>query len=481
MRLILNKPYFEYDIRGLLISFHPWEKFDIDENSEDPDFLRVDYEDLETGETKARIAYRDGAFFEETETVFRLEDPKKSKRSFMKVVYGIFKNCYGKDLPWGTLSGIRPTKISMKMLNENKSEKEIHDYMENELLCSKEKTDLSIEISKRENRILKKVDPANGYSLYVGIPFCPTTCLYCSFTSYPIAAKRKLVPAYLEALKKELLWTSENFKDKKLQSIYFGGGTPTSLEASELQVLFQTIIGHFDLSNLSEWTVEAGRPDSITREKLEAMKKFPIDRISINPQTMNQKTLDLIGRHHTVEDVKEKYQTAREIGFQNINMDLILGLPGETFEDIAHTMDEIISLNPENVTLHSLALKRASRLNQEKDLFRNSKLENPDQVMDYCRLRLSEIACSPYYLYRQKNMTGNLENTGCAKEGNEGIYNILIMEEVESIVACGAGATTKRVQEDLITRAENVKDVELYIREIDEMLSRKERLFKDGT
>ncbi|MBQ1931156.1 MAG: coproporphyrinogen dehydrogenase HemZ, partial [Lachnospiraceae bacterium] len=343
-----------------------------------------------------------------------------------------------------------------------------------------EKTQLSIDIAKREKRILQNIDYENGYSMYIGIPFCPTTCLYCSFTSYPFGKWAKRADEYVEAVEKEIKWTAEAFKDKKLNTVYFGGGTPTTLTAAQLDRLLTCVEEHFDFSYLQEYTVEAGRPDSITREKLEVLKKHNVGRISINPQTMKQETLNLIGRHHTVEQIKEVYAMARELGFDNINMDLILGLPGETIDDVRNTMAELKEMAPDNITVHSLAIKRAARLNIFWEKYAHMSMENSDDTMAVAAAAAEELGLKPYYLYRQKNMAGNLENVGYAAEGKEGIYNILIMEEKQSIVAIGAGATTKAVYQDgRIERANNVKDVELYLQQVDEMIERKKKLFAD--
>jgi oxygen-independent coproporphyrinogen-3 oxidase len=322
------------------------------------------------------------------------------------------------------------------------------------------------------------LDYEDGYSLYVGIPFCPTTCLYCSFTSYPYSRWEKRMEEYIVALEKEIRFVKEHFADKKLNTIYFGGGTPTTLPPVYLDRILGQITEGFDLSYLKEWTVEGGRPDSITPEKLAVLRKYPVDRISINPQTMKQETLDLIGRRHTVEDVKNAFYMAREAGFDNINMDLIIGLPQEHTEDVAHTMEEIAALNPDNLTVHTLAIKRASRLNMEKEQYGHLYLEqNTAAMMELTAKGAAQMGMEPYYLYRQKNMSGNLENVGYAKPGKEGIYNILIMEEKQSIVALGAGSVTKRVWSEHIERASNVKDIEQYLSRIDEMIERKKVLF----
>ena len=285
---------------------------------------------------------------------------------------------------------------------------------------------------------------------------------------------------YLDALEKEIDFVAERYKDRVLDTIYIGGGTPTTLEAEELTRILNKLRKSFDLSHLKELTVESGRADSITYEKLLAMKEGGVTRISVNPQTMKQETLDLIGRKPTVEQVKEAFALAREAGFSNINMDLILGLPGETAEDVRNTMAEIKKLAPDSLTVHSLAIKRASRLNQWIEENGISLLNNTEETMGITMEGAREMGLLPYYLYRQKNMSGNFENVGYAKEGKFGIYNILIMEEKQTIAALGAGSISKIVYTDgRIERCDNVKDVGLYIEKIDEMIERKRRLFAD--
>lgn len=411
-------------------------------------------------------------------------DRKEKKNVLKQELYKMVSTGLGRELPWGTLSGIRPTKIAMKLLDEGASDDEVFRYMKDVYLASDEKAQLSVDIAKREKALLDKVDYDNGYSLYIGIPFCPSTCAYCSFTSYPLGVWRKSVDRYLDALEKEIDYTAQKFYHKKLNSIYIGGGTPTTLEPYQLDRLIRKIRCSFDLKDCLEFTVEAGRPDSITREKLMALKKNGISRISVNPQTMKQETLDIIGRHHTVEDTIESFKLARELGFDNINMDLIMGLPEESIDDVKHTMEVIKELNPDNVTIHSLAIKRAARLTIFKDRYQDMQMVNTQEHMSVCEKYCREIGLEPYYLYRQKGMAGNMENVGYAKAGKAGVYNILIMEEKQTIVACGAGASTKRVWAEpnpdgthRIERCENVKDVGQYIDRIDEMIERKQKLF----
>ena len=343
-----------------------------------------------------------------------------------------------------------------------------------------EKAALGIQIARREIKLLEKIDYEEGYSLYIGIPFCPTTCLYCSFTSYPIGAYTKKADDYVTALLKEISYASARFADRKLNSIYIGGGTPTTLEPEQLDRLLHAVRDSFDFSHNQEFTVEAGRPDSITPEKLAVLLKHGVTRISINPQTMNQKTLDLIGRYHTVEQVKETFQLARKMGFDNINMDFIVGLPGETMEDIRFSMEEVQKLNPDSLTIHSLAIKRAARLNIMREQYKDFTIENNEQIMELCAAAAENMGMTPYYMYRQKNIAGNMENVGYARIGKAGVYNILIMEEKQTIVALGAGSVTKRIYPDgRIERCANVKDVGQYIDRIDEMIERKENLFAD--
>ena len=288
------------------------------------------------------------------------------------------------------------------------------------------------------------------------------------------------VDAYLDSIEKEIDYVAEAFKDKKLNTIYIGGGTPTTLEPDQLERLLSKIENSFNLSFLQEWTVEAGRPDSITREKLKTIKRHPVTRISINPQTMKDETLELIGRRHTVLQVKDAFLLAREEGFDNINMDIIVGLPQETKEDVENTLEEIKKLGPDNLTVHSLAIKRAARLNTQKEEYAGMKSVNSESTMELTQDAAEEMGMKPYYLYRQKNMTGNMENVGYAKPGKEGIYNILIMEEMQTIVALGAGAITKAVYPNgRIERCENVKDIKTYLEKTDEMIERKKRLFAD--
>lgn len=404
---------------------------------------------------------------------------KETRNCFKRMMYDMLSALTGRELPWGTLTGVRPTKIVYGLLEENKDKQEIIDYLKKEYYVSTRKGKLAIKVAENEKRLLEKIDYNNGYSLYAGIPFCPTTCLYCSFTSYPLAVWRDRVDTYVDAMLKEMTFTARLMKDKTLDTFYMGGGTPTTLEAGQLDRVLGFFESTFDTSKLKEYTIEAGRPDSITKDKLMVMKHHGVNRISINPQTMNDDTLKLIGRHHTVSQVKEAFKLARGCGFDNINMDLIIGLPGETEEHIKRTMDEVAALAPDSLTVHSLAIKRAANLNIFWEKYKAYSMINTDDIINMTADCASAMGMESYYLYRQKNMAGNFENVGYSKPGREGIYNILIMEEKQTIMAVGAGASTKVVfpEENRIERVENVKDVKTYIENVDEMIDRKRRFF----
>ena len=471
-----NQKEFEYDAYTLLKAFFPKEEVQMFYVQEEEVPADLEYLiSIEYGEqVHIRIQWGD-TLLEGQETYEQTEDRKIRKNKLKQVLYKLLSQLTGQTLPWGNLTGIRPTKIAMGLIESGMSNAQAAEYMRNTYFTSKEKTALAITIANRERELLKDIDYEKGYSLYVGIPFCPSICLYCSFSSSPLQRWKDQVDAYLDALLKELDFISEAMKDRTLDTIYIGGGTPTTLEPEQLERLLEHINARFPVYQVKEYTVEAGRPDSITREKLQAIRKFPVTRISVNPQTMNEGTLELIGRRHTVEDTRHAFALARECGFDNINMDIIVGLPGEQKEDVQHTLEEIKKLDPDSLTVHSLAVKRAARLNMFKEQYEEMEFINNQEIMDMAMKYAYECQMGPYYLYRQKNMCGNLENIGYAKVDKAGIYNILIMEEKQSILAAGAGASTKFVFQngERIERAENVKDVANYISRIDEMIERK--------
>lgn len=503
-----NKTQYEYDIQALLKSFYPeWEPHMLAPDSEIRDRRILEGEpvmELYFGEMEVTLkmlvgiselapekglhnfkmrGQEEGSGTANVHTWYPQEQAgtPEYKNAFKRFFYASLCKETGRTLPWGNLTGIRPTKIAMTMMEQGKSEEETAAYLQEMHLVSGEKTALGIEIAKREMEILRALHYEDGYSLYVGIPFCPTTCLYCSFTSYPIGAWKKRVGDYLEALEKEIDATALLFQDKILDTVYIGGGTPTSLSAAELERLLKKLRGAFDFTAVQEFTVEAGRADSITEDKLKVLFENGVTRISVNPQTMKQETLDLIGRRHTVEQVKEAFQLARLVGFTNINMDIILGLPGETAADVRRTIEEIQALRPDALTVHSLAVKRASRLGRWIEENGATAYNNTEEIMKIAARGAADMDMVPYYLYRQKNMSGNFENVGYSERDKYGIYNILINEEKQTIAALGAGAITKGVfTDDRIERCENVKDVAQYIGRIDEMIGRKRKLFQFG-
>lgn len=460
----------------------------------------------------------------------------------IRELYEKLRETTGWSLPWGMLTGVRPTKLASKWIEEHLSEYEeeartqeaFAKWFYEDRFVSREKAELAFQVAMRERAIIAKAlhkapgtgssYDGTGYSLYIGIPFCPTVCSYCSFSSGTIGSYEGKIDAYIDALCCELEETAGKMKERAVEptSVYIGGGTPTSLSAEQLDRLLDHADEQFRISQglkegrILEYTIEAGRPDSITAEKLEVIKRHNATRISINPQTMQQKTLDLIGRRHSVEQVREAFALARKMGFDNINMDLIMGLEGESNSDVRDTLRQISELNPDSLTVHSLAVKRASAIGIDKKLkersneaYKNTGIKtkaandqgNPQHTVradniaevgavsaenaeegDISRMiwdayeAAAAMGMNPYYLYRQKSIAGNFENIGYAKEGKEGIYNVMIMEEVQSIIACGAGASSKIVTEEAVPnpgrknqmthmiRYSNVKNIDEYIR-----------------
>ena len=473
IEIICNRADYEYDIHSLVKAFYPEEEISFSKTENANVRMEISCED-----TGAGLLIWQKELAKETSVEYTIGQDTP-KNAFKKFFYKELCSLSGKTLPWGNLTGIRPTKIAMGLLEEGKRAVEISSYLQEKHCVSVEKAALSIAIATREKALMDKLDLVNGYSLYVGIPFCPTTCLYCSFTSNPIKKWEKRIGEYLECLKKELRFWSEAYKDKPLNTIYIGGGTPSSLSAEQLDELLTAIKELFSFEHLLEYTVEAGRPDSITPEKLEVLYRHNVSRISVNPQTMNQETLNCIGRCHTVEQTVDAFQMARQAGFTNINMDMILGLPGENTAMVEETLQQLAKLAPDSLTVHSLAVKRASKLGEWIEKNGRSALNDTTEMMEASMKTARELGMEPYYLYRQKNMAGNLENIGFSKPGKEGIYNILIMEEKQTIAAVGAGSITKRVfGNGRIERSDNIKDIELYMTRIDEMVERRRKLLE---
>ena len=407
------------------------------------------------------------------------EAGKMLKRKVKRQVYRVLSKYTGQEMPWGILTGIRPAKIVHEMLDRDLKRDHILEQLSDYYFVSRNKAKLLYDVALSEKVILDE-SKSDTVSIYIGIPFCPTRCLYCSFTSNPVKKYEKMVGSYISALVKEIKSVGRMLVDRKLkvQSIYIGGGTPTAIDVRHLDELLREIETTFCMEDVQEYTLEAGRPDSISEEKLKLIAKSRASRISINPQTMRDETLVRIGRSHTSADIIEAFELARKLGFNNINMDIIAGLPGENLNDFLYTLDEINKLAPESITVHTMSVKRASRLNTEKYSYDMTDGAEVAKMVDAANEIITKTGLKPYYLYRQKNILGNLENIGYSKSGSESVYNIQIMEERQTILALAAGATTKVVypQENRIERIFNVKSVEEYISRVDEMIQRKENM-----
>ena len=420
---------------------------------------------------------------------------------YKRKLYEALVGFAGRTLPWGFLTGVRPAKRAMEIIKKDvfySDEPTVISQFSKKYMTSEKKARLSYNVAKNEMSVLLRNgisfdnDKYQGFSIYAGIPFCPTTCLYCSFASLPISVcDETFINDYVEALCNEINRSSDIYMENIMKrgcgkdglspsSVYIGGGTPTALSAELLGKIIDCISRFFSIDSNAEFCVESGRPDSITEEKLLMLKEKGVNRISVNPQSMNQKTLDLIGRSHTPEDVYKSFELARKIGFDNINTDIILGLPGEGKEELRKTVEALEKLGPDSITVHSLALKRASKLNIDSAEYKHIRSENSEEMIDMTADLAERLCMRPYYMYRQQNMSGNLENTGYAREGKESLYNIVIMEEVQDILAFGAGASSKLMMgNNRFERAVNVKDVRNYISRVDEMCSRKEKLLNN--
>ena len=482
-----NEEFYNNDIRVMLQAFFDNEKVVLDKEGTRLSFIAefvadCDVETRVTTGGHVTFTLEDEEGYHASRTVvINYLDKRLARNPLKAAMYHLISEYTGKELPWGSLTGVRPTKIATEMLEDGISEESIHKAYTDTYLTIDQKADICIEVAKREQELLREFQYEQEYCLYIGIPFCPSRCLYCSFTSYPISVYQNKVEDYLAALFKEMEFVAnaKPYKEKRLVAVYVGGGTPSALSAEQLGALVTKLKETFDMQYVREFCVECGRPDSITMEKLTVLKNMGVERISINPQTMSDETLSLIGRAHSVAQTKEAFQMAREAGFTNINMDMITGLPGEDISDVRHTLAEIKKLAPDSLTVHSLAIKRAANLNIEMERYFGMIKGSTNEMLLEVDACARELDLVPYYLYRQKNIPGKLENIGYAKKGKESIYNILIMEEKMDIIALGAGGSSKFVfhDEKRIERVENVKNVDEYINRIEEMIGRKEKMF----
>lgn len=407
------------------------------------------------------------------------DEKKEIKNCYKRLIYKVLSQEFNRQQPWGILTGIRPVKIMNELRKDEKYSDiaAIKSEIRSKYLISQEKIDLMEKISNIQKPVINRISD-ESYSIYIGIPFCPSRCNYCSFFSNDIRQKGHLRDSYLDALEKEIAGTiaDEWMIGKRLDSLYVGGGTPTSLEDYQIERLLKFLDKTFKLQSIEEITFEAGRPDTITESKLQILKKYGINRISINPQTMVDRTLESIGRKHDSKSIEEVYHLARKHGFENINMDIILGLSNENIDDVKYTLNKLMDLNPDSITMHTLSIKRASKLHEELDLEEISRqekniLDMVSLVYDYMR----KINMKPYYLYRQKNILGGFENVGFAKEDKESWYNIVIMEELQNILAFGAGSVSRFVysSENRIEKVSNIKNLESYIDRTEDMINKK--------
>lgn len=485
--LYQNKEEYDYDVRAIALAFYEREKIiavpeeemdrlaSEEQGEENVRFLSLIYEE---GKISGRLFDREGKEAKQ-EVCCAYHDHEKSRNAVCRFLYRLFSEFTGRTLPWGMLTGIRPTKIVMKWMEETTDvqRESLEKRFSETYLADAQKAHLCVQVADREKRFLESHPYEEEYSLYIGIPFCPTTCLYCSFASFPVERFGDRIAAYMQALTKEMEFVAQACAQKRLTSIYVGGGTPTALDEDSLQYLMEQIHRLFPVEKTREFTVEAGRPDSVTRKKLQILYDAGVGRISINPQTMHDETLRLIGRNHTVQQVRDAFSLAREVGFSNINMDMITGLPGEDISHVRGTLKEIFEMRPESLTVHSLAIKRAAHLNMEMEKYQELVKGSTNEMLRAVDAACTDMGMLPYYMYRQKNIPGNLENIGYSLPGKECLYNILIMEEKQDIISCGAGASTKYVfsEENRIERTENVKNIDHYINRIDEMIDRKRK------
>lgn len=398
-----------------------------------------------------------------------------------QLMFSCLEKITGYTPKWGMLTGIRPSKLLRSLKEKYGNENGKRMFSEN-YLVSKQKTELADSVANAEQKIISLSKP-DSFSIYVSIPFCPTRCSYCSFVSHDMTAGtvKKLMPDYLDCLEKEIEYTAKiaNELDLRLESIYWGGGTPTTLEADGLKRIMTAIADSFDLSTLREYTIEAGRPDTVTEEKLKIMKTGGVSRISINPQSFSDNVLKAIGRRHTAEQTVTAFNMAREAGFDNINMDLIAGLPEDSLDGFRASLDRAVELSAENITVHTLALKRSSYMGEQGRVQVQRALE-ASAMLDYTYSTLTGKSYYPYYMYRQSKTLGNLENTGYCKEGRECLYNIFMMEECHSVFALGAGGVTrlKEPQGEKISRIFNYKYPYEYIKDFDELIKRKDEILR---
>lgn len=478
MKLCLIGHSFRYELEKLIRIFLPFEKIEFSEEAEDGDGTAVTRLDKAADKTvlSALLLINGKSYNKAYELSNSAVDyDNECERLLAVALYDCFVSASGYVPEWGILTGVRPAKLFSRLAAED-GEAAAENWFKNALKVSDEKISLCRSTVVSEEKITSLSRP-DSFSLYISIPFCPTRCSYCSFVSHSVENAGKLIPDYISLLKKEIAYTADIAKKigLRLETVYIGGGTPTSVTAEQLGSIMKCVTDSFDTSNLREYTVEAGRPDTITAEKLETIKHLGAGRISINPQTMNDAVLEKIGRRHTAADTVKAFETARKCGFYNINTDLIAGLPGDTPESFFATVRSILSLDPESITVHSLSMKRSSRLTVTGSFPEVKAGEDAGKMVSIARNTLEKHGFSPYYMYRQSKTVGNLENVGYAKPGTECLYNVYTMDETHTILACGASAVSKLRQPhgSYIERIFNFKYPYEYISRFNELLERK--------
>lgn len=481
MILLTYNHSFRYELEKLCRIFFPYEKIQV--SNEPQTGERVVLTERRAGKTEtlllAEIALDGRRVFKSQMLPNTHPDyEKECERILAVLLLELFSQLTGYTPRWGILTGVRPAKL-MGRLVRSMGEAGAEEYFQDSLRVAPEKISLCRLVAEKEEKMIGLSRP-DSYSLYIAIPFCPSRCSYCSFVSHSVEKAGRLVPDYVRLLCDELAVTGKIARDLnlRLETVYIGGGTPTSLSGAQLSEIMDAVRDHFDLSHLREYTVEAGRPDTITAERLDSLRQGGVTRISINPQSMNDRVLKAIGRRHTAEQTEEAFRLSRKLGFHNINMDLIAGLPQDTPASFRNTVERLLELAPESITVHTLAVKRAARLNGESDLPESDAGEQAAEMLQIGDRLLRGAGILPYYMYRQSKTVGNLENVGYAKAGFEGFYNVYIMDETHTILACGASGVTKLRQpgENRIERIFNFKYPYEYISRFDEMINRKDRV-----
>ena len=470
MNLYVKNHNFHFELENLTRLFFPNEKITVirDFSEPQPPYIYTEVSD------KITISVNIGSFNKSETAVKKLTDDDNELVS-AQLLYKLLCDFTGLTQPWGILTGVRPVKLLRRLAEESNEEQAVNKF-EKDFFVSNEKIALSRETEHNERKILELSKP-ESFSLYVGIPFCPSRCSYCSFVMASIERAEKLIEPYTKLLCEEIKRTAEiaNKLALRLETVYFGGGTPTTLSAEQLDTVLRTVNKSFDMSTCREFTVEAGRPDTIDIAKLFALKENKVDRISINPQTVNDEVLKTIGRKHTAQQFFDAFELARKCGFDNINTDLIAGLPTDTPESFKNSLDSIVRLNAECITVHTLCMKRASRLTTEGVTLDLQQARDAREMLAYTQNILGQNEYIPYYMYRQSRMVGNLENVGWSKRGFESLYNVYVMDETHTILACGSGGVTKlkRNNPDYLERIFNFKYPYEYIDRFDELIQRK--------